>query len=179
MLNFRHCAAYGGDKVAEVNQHSEQMLYKPEKEYPDVFSEPTYPIWEHRQLFKIPFIHTSKQPVHCHLYPLSSKELIALKQQINGWLKSGCIVPLATLYGHPVLFTEKKGGGGLHLCVDYCSLNVNTVIDSWPLPRIDDLLSQLKGARVFNSLDLRDGYHQIPINPADRHKTAFVCQYGQ
>ena len=52
-----------------------------------------------------------------------------------------------------------KGGGGLCLCVDYSSLNANTVTDAWPLPCIDDLLSQPKGARVFSSLDLMDGYH--------------------
>ena len=48
MLNFTYHVAYGGDLVAEVNQHSEQMLDELEKEYPDVFNEPTYPIWEHR-----------------------------------------------------------------------------------------------------------------------------------
>ena len=58
-----------------------------------------------------------------------------------------------------MLFAEKKGGGSLRLCVDYRSLNANTVIDAWPLPCIDNLLSQLKGARVFSSLDLRDVYH--------------------
>ena len=47
MLNFTHCAAHGGDKVTEVNRHSEQMLDELEKEYPEVFSERTYPIWEH------------------------------------------------------------------------------------------------------------------------------------
>ena len=140
MLNFTHHVAHGGDKVAEVNQHSEQMLDELEKEYPDVFSEPTYPIWEHRQPFKIPLIDTSKQPAHCCLYPLSSEELTALKKQINEWLESGCIVPSASPYGHPVLFAEKKGGGGLRLCVDYHSLNANTVTDAWPLPHIDDLL---------------------------------------
>ena len=51
MLNFTHHELYGGDKVAELNQHGEQMLDKLEEEYPAVFSEPTYPIWEHRQLF--------------------------------------------------------------------------------------------------------------------------------
>ena len=60
MLNFAHCVAHGVDKVAEVNYHSKQMLDKLEKEYPDVFSEPTYPIWEHRQLFKIFLIDISK-----------------------------------------------------------------------------------------------------------------------
>ena len=157
MLNFTHHAAHGGDKVAEVNQHSEQMLDELEKEYPDVFSEPTYPIWEHRQPFKIPLIDTSKQPAHCCLYLLNSEDLIALKQQINEFLESDCIIPSASSYGYPVLFAEKKGGGNLCLCVDYHSLNANTVTDAWPLECIDNLLSQLKGARVFSSLDLRDG----------------------
>ena len=60
MLNFTHCATHGGDKVAEFNKHSELMLDKLEKEYPDVFGEPIYPIWEHKQPFKIPLIDTSK-----------------------------------------------------------------------------------------------------------------------
>ena len=58
-----------------------------------------------------------------------------------------------------MLFDEKKRGGGLHLCVDYYSLNTNTVTDAWTLPHIDDLLSWLTGARVFSSLDLCDSYH--------------------
>ena len=51
MFNFTHYAENSGDKVAEVNQHGENMLDKLKKEYPSVFSEPTYPIWEHRQPF--------------------------------------------------------------------------------------------------------------------------------
>ena len=74
-------------------------------------------------------------------------------------LELGHIVPSARLYGYPVLFVEKKVGGSLCLCIDYHSLNANTVADVWPLPHIDELLSQLKGARVFRSLDLWDGYH--------------------
>ena len=78
-------------------------------------------------------------------------------------LESGRIVPSSSPYGAPILFAEKKGGGGLRMCTDYWSLNSNTVTDSWPLPRIDKLLTRLKGARVFSKLDLHDGYHQIPI----------------
>ena len=44
MLNFTYCAAHGGDKVAEANRHSEQMLDELGKEYPEVFSEPIHPI---------------------------------------------------------------------------------------------------------------------------------------
>ena len=80
MLNFTHGMAHDGDKVAEINQHSKQILNELGKEYPVVFSKPTYPKWEHRQPFKIPLIDTSKQPSHHCLYPLSSEELAALKK---------------------------------------------------------------------------------------------------
>ena len=59
ILNFTQCAAYSGDKVAKVSQHSEKMLDKLEKEYP-VFSEPMYSIWEHWQPFQIPLTDTSR-----------------------------------------------------------------------------------------------------------------------
>ena len=54
---------------------------------------------------------------------------------------------------------RKRVGGGLRMCTDYHSLNSNTVSDSWPLPRIDEMLARLKGARFFSKLDLREGYH--------------------
>ena len=92
---------------------------------------------------------------------------------------SGRIVPSSSPYGHPVLFAEKKGGGGLRLCIDYRSpLNANKISDAWPLLCIDEFLGRLCGAKYFSKLDLRDGYHQIPILPADRYKTAFACRYG-
>ena len=73
-------------------------------------------------------------------------------------LQSGRIVPSSSPYGAPILFAKKKDGG-LRMCIDYRALNNNTVLDRYPLPRIDDLLQRLNGARVFSKLDLRDGYH--------------------
>ncbi len=73
-------------------------------------------------------------------------------------LQSGRIVPSSSPYDAPILFAKKKDGG-LRMCIDYRALNNNTVLDRYPLPRIDDLLQRLNGARVFSKLDLRDGYH--------------------
>ena len=80
-------------------------------------------------------------------------------------------------YGAPILFAKKKDGR-LRLCVDYRALNKNTISDSYPLPRIEELLSRLKGAQYFSRLDLRDGYFHVPIAKEDIQKTAFSCRYG-
>ena len=72
----------------------------------------------------------------------------------------------------------KKKDVTLRLCVDYRQLNKMTVKNKYPLPRIDDLFDQLKGASVVSKIDLRFGYHQLRIKDADVHKTAFRMWYG-
>jgi len=67
----------------------------------------------------------------------------------------------------------KKKDGTLRLCIDYCQLNKVTVKNRYPLPRIDDLFDQLKGAKVFSKIDLRSGYYQMQIKGQDVLKIAF------
>jgi hypothetical protein len=62
--------------------------------------------------------------------------------------------------------------------VDYCALNEVTVKNKYPLPRIDDLFDQLRGACVFSKIDLRSGYHQLKVRDCDIPKTAFISRYG-
>ena len=80
-------------------------------------------------------------------------------------------------YSAPILFAKKKDGC-LRMCIDYRLLNSNTVTDSYPLPRIDEMLQRIQGTKVFSKLDLRDGYHQIGVRPEDQPKTAFTYRYG-
>ncbi|KAJ9528495.1 hypothetical protein QJQ45_020503 [Haematococcus lacustris] len=64
------------------------------------------------------------------------------------------------------------------MCIDYRQLNKITLRDQYPLPRIDDLFDKLSGCKVFSSLDLQAGYHQIRITPEDVPKTAFRTPEG-
>jgi hypothetical protein len=92
-------------------------------------------------------------------------------------LEKGYIRPSTSPWAAPVLFVEKKDGTK-RMCIDYRALNEVTVKNKYPLPRIEDLFDQLRGANVFSKIDLRSGYHQLRIRPADIPKTTFITKYG-
>jgi hypothetical protein len=109
---------------------------------------------------------------------MSVDELEELKKQLKELSDKGYIRPSASPWGSPVLFVKKKDGS-MRMCIDYRNLNAVTVKNKYPLPRIDDLLDQLKDAKFFSKIDLRSGYHQMKIRPNDIPKTTFITRYGQ
>jgi hypothetical protein len=105
------------------------------------------------------------------------KELAELKTQLQELLGKGYIGPSSSPWGCPALFVKKKDGS-LRMCVDYRPLNAVTIMNKYPLPRIDVFFDQLAGAKVFSKIDLRSGYQQIKTRPRDILKTAFSTCYG-
>jgi hypothetical protein len=104
-------------------------------------------------------------------------ELAELKEHIKELLEKGFIHPSSSLWGAPVIFVLKKDGTQ-RLCMDYRALNAVTVKNKYPLPKIDDLFDQLRGACVFSKIDLQSGYHQLKVRECDIPKTTFVWRYG-
>jgi hypothetical protein len=108
---------------------------------------------------------------------VSGPELVELKKQIDELSEKGYIRPSTSPWTTPVLFVEKKDGTK-RMCIDYRALNEVTIKNKYPLPRIEDLFDQLRGANVLSKIDLRSGYHQLRIRPTYIPKAAFITKYG-
>jgi hypothetical protein len=76
-----------------------------------------------------------------------------------------------------MIFVLKKDGTQ-RLCMEYRALNEVTIKNKFPLPRIDDLFDQLRGACVSYKIDLPSGYHQLKVRECDIPKIAFISRYG-
>ena len=65
------------------------------------------------------------------------------------------------------------------ICVDLKPLNECVLREVYPLPRVDEILAQLAGSRVFSKLDANSGFWQIPLAPSSRLLTTFVTPFGR
>ena len=100
-----------------------------------------------------------------------------VEEMINDMLDLDVIQPTSSPWASPIVLVKKKDGS-MRFCVDYRRLNRITKLDVYPLPRIDETLDVLSGARFFTTLDLASGYWQVSMDPAAREKTAFVTHAG-
>jgi hypothetical protein len=137
------------------------------QEYPDVFPKDLPGMPPDRDIEFIIELLPGTPPISKRPYRMPVNELVELKKQIDELQSKGFIRPSSSPWGAPVLFVEKKNGTE-RMCVDYRSLNEVTIKKKYPLPRIEDLFDQMKGASVFSKIDLRLGYHQLK-NPGVRY----------
>ena len=107
--------------------------------------------------------------------PFAVRQEVA--RQLQEMQDSGVVQPSSSPWASPVVMVRKKDGTH-RFCVDYRDLNAVTKADTFPLPRIDDLLDQLGKSHYFSTLDLASGYWQIRVHPDSQEKTAFVTPQG-
>jgi hypothetical protein len=146
-------------------------------EFPDVILEELSGMPPDREIQFVIELVPGTTPIFRRPYRMAANQLAELKEQLQELLDKGYICPSASPWGAPVIFVPKKDGMQI-LCMDYRSLNEVTIKNKYPLPRIDDLFDQLKGACVFSKINLRSGYHQLKIRASDIPKTSFITRYG-
>jgi hypothetical protein len=100
-----------------------------------------------------------------------------LRNEIERLLNENVIEECESPWAAPVVMVPKKDGS-IRLCVDFRRLNAVTVADSYPLPRLDDLIHSTTQTKFMTTIDRRAGYHQINVKSAHRDKTAFVTPFG-
>lgn len=123
------------------------------------------------------FIETDGRPTSCKYRRLDSGRLAAAKADFAELEKQGIVRRSKSHWSSPLHMVMKKDGTW-RPCGDFRQLNLQTKPDRYTCPNMADLAAQLACATVFSKLDLRKGYHQVPIRPGDVPKTAIATPFG-
>ena len=101
-----------------------------------------------------------------------------IRDEVDKLLEAGFIreMEYQDWLANVVVVLKKKGKW--RVCVDYTNLNNACPKDSFPLPRIDQIVDSTTGQGMLSFLNAFSGYHQIPIAPTDEEKTAFITPHG-
>ena len=117
-------------------------------------------------------------PVSQKPYPIAMKHYNWVKEEIDKLLEAGVIRNSHSSWLAPIIVVPKGDGGKCHV-IDYRALNKVTRKSIWPMPKVEDIFSQLNGAKYFSTLDLRAGYHHIGLTADSIPKTAFTSPFGK
>jgi hypothetical protein len=122
-------------------------------------------------------IKPGSAPVRSKPYRLTWEEDNYLKKELKSLLELGIIKASNGMWASPVFFVKKKTND-LRMVVDYRGLNEVTVKDAFPLPRVDELLDSIGGAKIFSTMDAANGFWQVPLTKDAQEKSGFVTKYG-
>ena len=120
---------------------------------------------------------TDYTPLRQRPYKTDAKSQEIIDEIVVGLLENGIIEPSNSDWASPVLLVLKKDGSH-RMCVDYRRVNKVLLKDQWPLPRIQDILDALGGAKVFSVLDLKSGFFQVRMAEESMKYTAFITKKG-
>ena len=117
------------------------------------------------------------EPIRSRPYKIPHSKEEVVKKEISKLLQEGIIRPSCSPWSSPIVLVKKKDST-MRMCVDFRKLNAVTKEDLFPLPAIEDLLAKVRNTKFFSTLDLKSGYHQVPVEEKDREKTAFIVADG-
>ena len=146
-------------------------------QFTDLFPVPGSALTGHTDAVEHSIDTGTTTPIRCAPRRMSPQKIKKEEACVAEMLTGGQIEPSDSPWSAPVVLVTKKDGG-TRFCVDYRRLNLATVKDAYPLPRIDDTLDMLAGKKWFSTLDLASGYWQVSLSPEARCKTAFATHSG-
>ena len=101
-------------------------------------------------------------PIHSPPYRLPHARKEMVQKEIQQMLRDDLIEPSTSAWVSPIVLVTKKDGS-IRICVDYRKINAVTHPDPFPMPRIEEMIDSLAGARYLTTLDLTKGYWQVPV----------------
>ena len=109
--------------------------------------------------------------------PVAAKDFEDARRYIQGLLDANIIKPSQSPYASCIVLCRKQTGK-LRLCVDYRRINARTIRDSYPIPKIEDIFAALHGSKHFITMDIKQGFFNIPMAEESKQYTAFTCPFG-
>ena len=163
-------------KIGEIADDQKLQIYKVLVNFEDTFSQHSMDLGC-THLMQHHIETTSDEPIVRRSYRLSQVKSEALETQVQELVKIGVLEKSESAWNAPVVMVQKKNGDW-RLCIDYRQLNTRIESKVFPLPLLQDFLDQLSGSAWFTSMDLSQGFWQVPLTEKSKHKTAFSSGLG-
>jgi hypothetical protein len=165
--------------AAAATGPQDARVAKLQADYPTVFTDhPPHGGSKLQIDYEVIPLEPGTTPILRPMFRYSPAEMEEMENQIQQLLELGYIQPSLSPFGAPVLFVKKPRSTELRMCFDYRAINRLTRRIAFPLPRIDEMLDHLTGAKVFSLVDLRQAYHQAKLLDSDVPKTSFRSPFG-
>ena len=119
----------------------------------------------------------SNSPIKQSPYRLNPKKVELVKTEIENMLAADIIEPSSSPFSSPIILITKEDGSA-RIVVDLRKVNDISKSDSYPLPRIDDLIDKIGHSKYLSKFDARKGFFQVKLTDRAKLATAFATPFG-